>query len=248
MKNYQASQNLLQDRVILVTGAGQGIGRTAALAFAAHGATVILHGRSQKKLEAVYDEIEAAGHPLPAIFPLDLNKAEDKDFAAMAAGIGEQLGRLDGILHNAAKLDRPQPLEDQPLEQWLQLLRVNLAAPFALTRACLPLLKAAPDASILMTSETHGHTPAAFWGGFAVAKNGLETLVKIWAQELEVHANLRINAVVPGPVQSPQRTRTHPGERKENLPQAETLMPLYLYLMGEDSRGTSGQIIEAEKG
>lgn len=247
MKNYQAPQNLLKDRVILITGAGQGIGRTAALTFAAHGATVILHGRSLKKLEAVYDEIEAAGHPLPTIFPLDLNKAEDKDFAAMASGIGEQLGRLDGILHNAAKLDRPQPLEDQPLEQWLQLLRVNLAAPFALTRACLPLLKAAPDASILMTSETHGHTPAAFWGGFAVAKSGVETLVKIWAQELEVHPNLRINAVVPGPVQSPQRTRTHPGERKENLPQPDTLMPLYLYLMGQDSRGTSGQIIEAEK-
>jgi NAD(P)-dependent dehydrogenase (short-subunit alcohol dehydrogenase family) len=247
MKNYRAPQNLLKDRVILITGAGQGIGRTAALTFAAHGATVILHGRSLKKLEAVYDEIEAAGHPLPAIFPLDLNKAEDKDFAAMANGIGEQLGRLDGILHNAAKLDRPQPLEDQPLEQWLQLLRVNLAAPFALTRACLPLLKAAPDASILMTSETHGHTPAAFWGGFAVAKSGVETLVKIWAQELEVHPNLRINAVVPGPVQSPQRTRTHPGERKENLPQPDTLMPLYLYLMGQDSRGTSGQIIEAEK-
>lgn len=245
MKNYQAPQDLLKDRVILVTGSGQGIGRTAALTFAAHGATVILHGRSIRKLEAVYDEIEKAGQPLPAIFPLDLNKAEDKDFAAMAAGIGEQLGRLDGILHNAAKLDRPQPLEDQSLEQWLQLLRVNLAAPFALTRACLPLLKAAPDASILMTSETHGHTPAAFWGGFAVAKSGIETLVKIWAQELEVHPNLRINAVVPGPVQSPQRIRTHPGERKENLPLPEALMPLYLYLMGQASHGMSGKIIEA---
>jgi len=246
MKNYQAPQNLLKDRVILVTGAGQGIGRTAALTFAAHGATVILHGRSVKKLEAVYDEIEKAGHAQAAIFPLDLEKAEDKDFASMAAGIGDQLGRLDGILHNAAKADRPQPLEDQSLAQWLPLLRVNLAAPFALTRACLPLLKAAPDASILMTSETHGHTPAAFWGGFAVAKSGVETLVKIWAQELDIHPGLRINAVVPGPVQSPQRTRTHPGESKKSLPQAEMLMPLYLYLMGQDSRGTSGQVIEAD--
>jgi NAD(P)-dependent dehydrogenase (short-subunit alcohol dehydrogenase family) len=247
MKNYQAPQDLLKGRVILITGAGQGIGKTAALTFAAHGATVILHGRSVKKLEAVYDEIEAAGHPQPAIFPLDLNKAEDKDFAAMAAGIGGQLGRLDGILHNAAKLDRPQPLEDQTLAQWLPLLRINLAAPFALTRACLPLLKASPDASILMTSETHGHTPTAFWGGFAVAKSGVETLVKIWAQELEVYPTLRINTVVPGPVQSPQRIRTYPGERKDSLPKPETLMPLYLYLMGPDSRGTSGQIIEANQ-
>ncbi|MHB0984629.1 MAG: YciK family oxidoreductase [Sulfuricella sp.] len=245
MKNYQVPQNLLRDRVILITGAGQGIGRTAALTFAAHGATVILHGRSVKKLEAVYDEIEAAGHALPAIFPLDLEKAESRDYEALADAIARQLGRLDGILHNAAKVDRPQPLEDQTLEQWLQLLRVNLAAPFALTRACLPLLKAAPDAAILMTSDTHGHVPAAYWGGAAVAKSGVETLVKIWAQELEIYPNLRINAVVPGPVQSPQRARTHPGELKDNLPRAETLMPLYLYLMGQDSHKTSGQVIEA---
>lgn len=245
MKNYQAPHDLLKGRVILVTGASQGIGRTAALTFAAYGATVILHGRKVKKLEAVYDEIEAAGHPQAAIFPLDLDKAEDKDFAAMAAGIFDQLGRLDGILHNAAKVDRPQPLEDQPLEQWLQLLRVNLAAPFALTRACLPLLKKSPDAAIVMTSETHGHAPAAFWGGFAVAKGGVETLVNIWSQELDIHPNLRINAIIPGPVQSPQRARTHPGEPKESLPPAEMLMPLYLYLMGPDSRGTSGQIMDA---
>jgi NAD(P)-dependent dehydrogenase (short-subunit alcohol dehydrogenase family) len=245
MKNYQAPRDLLKDRVILITGAGQGIGKTAALTFAAHGATVILHGKSTRKLEAVYDEIEAAGHPQPAIFPLNLDKAEDKDFAAMAAGIGEQLGRLDGILHNAAKMDRPQPLEDQSLEQWLQLLRINLAAPFALTRACLPLLKASPDASILMTSASQGHVPAPFWGGYAVAKSGIESLVKIWAQELEIHPNLRINAVVPGPVQSPQRARTHPGEDRLRLPKPESLMPLYLYLLGQDSRGTSGQIIEA---
>lgn len=245
MKNYQAPQDLLKDRVILVTGAGQGIGKTAALAFAAHGATVILHGKSTRKLEAVYDEIESAGHPQAAIFPLNLDKAEDKDFEAMAAGIGEQLGRLDGILHNAAKMDRPQPLEDQSLEQWLQLLRINLAAPFALTRACLPLLKASPDASILMTSASQGHVPAPFWGGYAVAKSGIETLVKIWAQELDIYPNLRINAVVPGPVQSPQRARTHPGEDKHSQPKPETLMPLYLYLLGQDSRGTNGQIVEA---
>lgn len=247
MKNYQAPQDLLQGRVILVTGAGQGIGKTAALSFAAHGATVILHGRSVKKLEAVYDEIEAAGYPQAAIFPLDLNKAEDKNFAAMAAGIGDQLGQLDGILHNAARIDRPQQLEDQTLEQWQALLRINLAAPFALTRACLPLLKVSPDASILMTSETHGHTPTAFWGGFAVAKSGIETLVKIWSQELEIYPTLRINTVIPGPVQSPQRLRTYPGERKESLPAPESLMPLYLYLMGPDSKGTSGQTFLANQ-
>ncbi len=96
-----------------------------------------------------------------------------------------------------------------------------------------------------MTSETHGHNPSAFWGGFAVAKSGVETLVNIWAQELAPHPSVRINAIIPGPVQSPQRSRTHPGERKDSLPLPETLMPLYLYLMGPDSRGASGRIVDA---
>lgn len=244
MKNYQPAQNLLQDRVILVTGAGQSIGRTAALAFASHGATVILHGRKVEKLEAIYDEIEAAGLPQAAIFPLDLFTAGDKEFEALATGIRRQFGRLDGILHNASHLDSLRSLEEHTLEQWQVSLRVNLMAPFALTRACLPLLKESPDASVIMTSETHGHVPAAYWGSFAVSKAAGEVLVKMWAQELELHPNLRINGIVPGPVQSTQRVRTHPGEVLESLPAAESLMPHYLYLMGSDSRGVSGQIVE----
>ncbi|MFA7241020.1 MAG: YciK family oxidoreductase [Sulfuricellaceae bacterium] len=246
MKNYQAPPDLLKDRVILVTGAGQGIGKIAALTFAAHGATVILHGKSTRKLEKVYDEIEAAGHPQPAIFPLDLEKAGDADFAALAQTIGEQLGRLDGILHNASRIGRPQPLADQTLEQWLYFLRINLAAPFALTRACLPLLLAAPDASVIMTSETHGHTPSPFWGGFSVSKAGLEFLVKCWVQELGNASTLRINALIPGPVQSPQRALTHPAEIRETLPTPADLMPTYLYLMGADSQGVTGQVINAQ--
>ena len=215
MKNYQAPPDLLKDRVILVTGAGQGIGKVAALTYAAHGATVILHGKSTRKLEKVYDEIEVAGHSQPVIFPLDLEKASDADFASLAQAIGDQLGRLDGILHNASRINRPQPLADQTLEQWLYYLRINLAAPFALTRACLPLLLASPDASVIMTSETHGHTPSPFWGGFAVSKAGLEFLVKCWALELDSDSKLRINALIPGPVQSPQRAI--PTRRKSAL-------------------------------
>lgn len=243
MKDYQAAPDLLKDRVILVTGAGQGIGRTAALTFAAHGATVVLHGRKVPKLEAVYDEIEAAGHAKPAIFPLDLEKASDNDYEAFAHAIERELGRLDGILHNAAQGQRLSPLENQSLDLWLQLLRVNLAAPFALTRACFPLLKLSPDASVVFTGESHGHAPAAYWGGFAVAKSGVETLVKIWSDEWGMHPQLRINALIPGPVKSPQRTMTHPGEAKDTLPGPQDLMPSYLYLMGSDSRGVSGKIL-----
>jgi NAD(P)-dependent dehydrogenase (short-subunit alcohol dehydrogenase family) len=242
-KSYPVSENLLQDRVILVTGAGQGIGRAAALAYAKCGATVILHGRKVNKLERVYDEIEVLGKAQPVIFSLDFESAIDKDYMAMAQAIAHQLGRLDGILHNAAFLFGTTPLENETFEQWQTLLKINLMAPFALTRACLPLLKNASDACVIMTVNTHAHNPTAYWGGFAVAKGGVESLVKIQAEEWEKSPNLRINVVIPGPVNSPQRAMTHPGEVKHALPKPEELMSTYLYLMGPDSKGVSGQTI-----
>jgi NAD(P)-dependent dehydrogenase (short-subunit alcohol dehydrogenase family) len=247
MNDYQAPHNHLQDRVILVTGAGQGIGRAAALAFAAQGATVILLGRKVKKLEAVYDEIEAAGGPQPLIFPLNLEKAGEDELKGLAEGVYQQLGRLDGILHNASRFDNLSPLEIQTAEQMLGMLRVNTVAPFLLTKACLPLLKRAPDASVVVTSTTAAHHPAAYWGAHAISNSAAETLVRIWAQELETFPKLRINAVIPGPVQCPQRKKSHPGELHERLPKPEAIMPLYLYLMGHDSAGVSGQVFEAQK-
>ncbi|MEJ5212251.1 MAG: YciK family oxidoreductase [Burkholderiales bacterium] len=246
MNSYQAPPDLLKDRVILVTGAGQGIGQVAARTFAAHGATVILLGRNEQRLNTTYDLIADAGHPEPVLFTLDLEQAGDREFEQMADAIEGQLGRLDGILHNASRLDALAPLELETLEQWLGILRVNLVAPFALTRACLPLLKAAPDASVVMTSETHGRKPSAYWGAFGVSKWALEALVKTWAQELEITPQVRINALVPGPVQSPQRRKTHPAEVPATLPTPEAIMPAYLYLMGPDSRGVSGQILDAQ--
>ncbi len=246
MNNYQPPQQHLKDRVILVTGAGQGIGRAAALAFAAQGATVILLGRKVKKLEAVYDEIEAAGYPQPLIFPMNLEKAGEQEFNGLAEGIYQQLGRLDGILHNASRFDNLSPLEIQTTEQFEGMVKTNVISPFALTKACLPLLKRVPDASVVITSTTAAHHPAAFWGAHAISMSAAETLVRIWALELEIFPNIRINTVIPGAVQCPQRKKSHPGEVHEKLPKPEAIMPLYLYLMGHDSAGISGQTFEAQ--
>jgi len=245
-KDYSPPEDLLEGRVILVTGSGQGLGRSAAIAYARHGATVILHGRKVAKLEKVYDEIEALGKAQPLIYPLDLEKASEEDFLALAGGIEQQLGRLDGILHNAAFLDGPSPLELQTMDQWQTLLKINLVAPFALTKACLPLLKAAPDASIIMTASTQGHNPTAYWGGFSVAKAGIEALVKIQADEWGKLPHLRINALIPGIVNTPQRAKTHPGEVKKTLTQPDDLMSTYLFLMGPDSKDVSGEIIACQ--
>lgn len=217
------SAPLLQDRVILVTGAGQGLGRAAALAFAGHGATVVLLGRTTGKLEKVYDEIVAAGGPQPAIFPMDLEKAEDGDFESLAQTIGYQLRRLDGILHCAAAFETPSPLGQQTTAQWLRQFKVNSVAPFAINRACLPLLAAAPAATVILMGATHGHAPAAYWGGFAVSKAALEAYFRIQAEEWAGYAGLHIHLVIPGPINSPQRAKSHPGEAKNQLPTPEAL-------------------------
>jgi NAD(P)-dependent dehydrogenase (short-subunit alcohol dehydrogenase family) len=244
--NYVAAANSLKDRVILVTGAGSGLGRAAALAYAAHGATVALLGRGERNLEQAYDAIVAAGAPEPAIFPFDLNAADEGGFERLARTLLYHLKRLDGILHSAAAFNNLTPLELQSMEQWQMLMRVNLIAPFALTRACLPLLCDSPDASVIFTGETHGHNPAAYWGGFAISKAGLESLTRIWAQETENLPHIRINTLIPGPVRSPFRLRTHPAEDLDRLPSPDDLMPWYLWLMGPDSRGTSGEVIECQ--
>ena len=244
MQAYQAPPDLLHTRVILVTGAGQGLGRAAALAFARHGATVILLGRDVRKLERVYDEIAAAGYPEALIFPLNLKDAQETDYQAMAEGIYQQLGRLDGILHNAAHFDNLSPLELQQASQFETMLKVNLIAPFALTKACLPLLRRAPQATVLFTSSTSGQHAKAFWGAHGVSKAALVHMAQTWAQELETPNKLQMNIVVPGPVQSPQRLKSHPGEVPQAWPEAVRLMPAYLYLMGPDNVTPSGEVID----
>lgn len=243
MKDYSPRPDLLAGRVILVTGASSGLGRAASLAFARHGATVALLARNEARLESVYDEILAAGGPEPAMFPYDLAAADDRSLETLAGTIGHHLKRLDGVLHSAHQFYSLTPVALQTLEQWQTLMRVNLIAPFALTRACLPLLKQSTEASVIFTGETHGHQPAAYWGGYAVAKAGLETLTRIWSEELGAESNLRINTLIPGQVATTLRARTHPGLDPESLPSPDALMPWYLYLMGNDSHALRGQII-----
>ena len=239
-------KDYLAGRVLLVTGATQGIGRETALAAARHGATVVLLARSVKGLEKVYDEIVAEGLPEPLAIPLDLLKASDDEFNTLAFQIKQAVGRLDGIVHCAAHFFALSPLVDQRIDEWMNQYRINTVAPFALTRACLPLLKIAADASVVFVGETHGQHPGAFWGAFGASKAGLGYLVKVAANEWDVFPNLRVNLLVPGPVNSPQRTRTHPGEAKSERGELAALMPHMLYWLGQASAGRSGEIIELD--
>ncbi|WP_445001319.1 YciK family oxidoreductase [Halomonas mongoliensis] len=244
--DYQAPGDLLKERIILVTGAGDGIGRAAALTFARHGATVILLGRTIAKLEKVYDEIEAAGGPQPAIFPLNFEGAVLKDYHDMAETLDKEFGRLDGILHNAGLLGRITPFEQYNPELWDQVMQVNINGPIWMTQALLPLLKSAEDASVVFTSSGVGRKGRAYWGAYAVSKFATEGFVEVLADELEHLGNVRVNSLNPGATRTQMRKQAYPGELAESLRTPEEIMPTYLWLMGPDSRGHNGEKFDAQ--
>jgi NAD(P)-dependent dehydrogenase (short-subunit alcohol dehydrogenase family) len=115
-----------------------------------------------------------------------------------------------------------------------------------LTRALMPLLDAAPDASVVFTLDNRGEQPRAYWGGYAVTKAGVSTLARELADEWENRANLRINAVVPGPIRSPLRNQSHPGEDRAALPLPESIVPLYLHLLAGQTKAESGVMLDAQ--
>ncbi len=244
--DYQAPSSLLEDRIILVTGAGDGIGREAALAYARHGATVVLLGRTIAKLEKVYDEIEAFGGPQPAIFPLNLEGATLKDYHDMAETLDKEFGRLDGLLHNAGLLGRITPFEQYNPELWEQVMQVNINGPIWMTQALLPLLKSSRDASVVFTSSSVGRKGRAFWGAYAVSKFATEGFVEVLADELEHLGTIRVNSLNPGATRTKMRANAYPGEDPETLRSAAEIMPTYLWLMGPDSRGHNGQRFDAQ--
>lgn len=246
MFDYQAPANLLENRIILITGSSEGIGRAAAKSFAQHGATVILHGRDVERLESAYDEIMAAGGPEPAILPFDLSNTDYEAYVALSNSIDQEFGRLDGLLHNAGALGRRSPIEDTPTSDWMKVMQINVNAAFLLSKAMMPLLRESDDASLLFTSSSVGRKGRAYWGGYAVSKFAIEGLMQVMADELESTSNIRVNSINPGATNTAMRRMAYPGEVPTSNPEPETIMPAYLYLMGPDSKGTTGQAFNAQ--
>ncbi|MDT4785113.1 putative oxidoreductase YciK [compost metagenome] len=246
MFQYSARPDLLKDRVILITGAGRGIGAGAARTFAAHGATVLLLGKSEDHLNEVYDEIVAAGHPQPVVIPFNLETALAHQYDELAATIEAEFGKLDGLLHNASILGLRSPIEQISGDNFTRVMQVNVNAVFLLTHVMLPLLKLSSDASVIFTSSSVGRKGRAYWGGYAVSKFANEGLMQVLADECDGTCAVRANSVNPGATRTGMRAQAYPGENPFNNPLPEEIMPVYLYLMGPDSTGVNGQAFDAQ--
>ncbi|WLP94690.1 YciK family oxidoreductase [Psychrobacter sp. M13] len=243
IRNFVATENCLQGKTILVTGAGAGIGRVAALSYASYGATVLLLGRTSSKLEAVYDEIESSGGKQPAILPMDLEKASYAEMQQLEGLINKEFGQLDGILNNAGILGEMTPLEMYDVDTFTKVMQVNFTATFMLTQALLPLLKDAANGSIVFTSSTVGTHPRAFWGAYALSKQGVEGMSDIFTQETQNTTNLRFNCINPGGTRTNMRAHAFPGESPMSLKTPEDIMAGYICLMSDDSIGVRGQVV-----
>ena len=245
-RSYTYRDGILKDRIILITGSSDGIGKALALEAARLGAQVILHGRSVPKLEKVYDAIEEIeGAPRPSIAVLDLESANSQSYVTLADSLADEFGRLDGLVHNAGILGDRFSIEQYDAVTWQKVMHVNVTATFALTQVLLPLLQKSEDPSVIFTSSGVGRTGRAFWGAYAASKFATEGLSQVLADEHR-HGKLRSNCINPGATRTNMRLAAYPAEDRDQLRRPDDILAPYIYLLGPDSKGVTGQSFDAQ--
>lgn len=246
IRNFEPTANCLQDKIILVTGAGDGIGKVASLTYAKCGATVLLLGKTQKKLEAVYDEIESLGLATPAILPMDLGKASFDEMTKLAHLIKKEFGYLDGLLHNAGILGALTPLEMYDPITFDEVIHTNATATFRLTQALFPLLETAQSGSVVFSTSTVGHDLRPFWGAYALSKQMVEGMCTLFTAETHAHTPLRFNCINPGATRTNMRAHAFPGEDPMTLKTPDDIMSAYVCLMTDGASGIKGQVVDCQ--
>ena len=237
---------MLEEKIILVTGAGDGIGKSAAISYASRGATVILLGKTISKLEKVYDEIEESNHPTPLISLMDFSKADGNDYQELVDNLIKDYKQLDGLLLNAAILGDRSPIEQYDVAKWVETIHINLTSQFILIKTLLPALKNSNNASVLFTSSGVGKVGKAFWGAYAVSKFGVEGLCQVLSDEHSNDKSIRFNCINPGAVQTNMRKEAYPLENPNDLLHPDEIMDKYVWLMSDESKDIDGQSINCQ--
>jgi len=243
---WRPTRDELKQKTILITGASDGIGKAVALACASFGAEVLLSGRNEAALERVYDDIVNAGGRTPGLIPLDLRTTQNQPYAELAETLlGEGLA-IDGLVHNAGVLGERRALSQTSPESWQEVLQVNITATFLLTRALMPLLEAAPTASVVLTSSGVGRRGKAYWGAYAVSKFATEGYMQVLADELGGTSRIRVNSLNPGAVNTKMRRAAYPGEPPDSNPLPEALTDNWVYLLSDASAQIHGKTLSVQ--
>lgn len=244
--NFKAPEGSLKGKRILITGAGSGIGACLAKICAALGAETLLLGRTQARLESIYDEIVESGGSEPSICLFDLSNTDAEAYETLAVNIEESVGGIDALVHNAGVLGQVTPIANYDPKTWMSVMQVNLNAGFLLTRAMLPLLQESKSGRILFTSSGVGRRGVPHWGAYAVSKFGTEGLAQVLAGELEGTSNITVNTINPGRTRTRMRAQASPAEDPNTLPTPEDIMPTYLYFLGEKGAELNGLSVDAQ--
>ena len=239
--------NLLEGKVILISGAGSGIGRQIAKSFSEYGAELILLSKSIDKLETLYDEINQVQVNNLTIHPLDFETADEEDYEDIFNAIRDEHPKIDGLINNAGILGEKKPLEQFNYDSWKKVLKVNLYASFLLTKNLMPLLKNSNNGSIIFTSSGVGRKGKAYWGAYSISKFATEAMMQILSEELENTSSIRVNCVNPGAVRTSMREAAYPAENPASNPLPIEIIKPYLYLISDMSLGVNGQSIDAQE-
>ena len=237
---YDFSEDELKDKIILVTGANRGFGRTITLDLAKAGATVVMLGRDLSSLEGVYDEVLDAGFQEPILYPLDLEGATPEHYEQLQTDLIEHFGKLDGLIHNAATIGTLMPMDQYDIKIWYSTMQINLNAPFMLTRFLIPVLNKSDDARILFLSSSVGRQARAYWGAYGVSKFAIEGLSKTLSEELE-KTNIKTNSLDPKRLRTKMRQTAYPAENADNNPLPEEASPAIVYLMSDKTKDLNGE-------
>jgi NAD(P)-dependent dehydrogenase (short-subunit alcohol dehydrogenase family) len=221
-------------RIWLVTGAAGELGAELIRRLMLDGAECIALDRNEKGLNALHDRLIAELGRAPVLLPLDLAGAGPADYEQVADRIGEQFGRLDGVIHNAADFKALRPLVHQPPDEWMKILQAGLTGPYLLNCALMDLLRATPDARLVFIEDGECLENPANWAAYGVAQAGRQWMARAMASE--VGASPRVLSVDPGPFYSRLRVSAWPVARPDEFDSIEQVADRVLSSIDEESK------------
>ena len=226
----------MKNKVILITGANKGIGKTLSLEFSKIGVNIVLLGRNEESLDSLYDEIITTTSTKPLIIKCDLSDIDNKSAKQINDEIMGVYGRLDGVIFNAAKLGKMSTIEDYEEDIWKEVFNINLHSAFIISKEVLSALKAAPNGRIIFTSSGVAEVGKAFWGAYSASKFAVKGLAEILRDELDTTSNVKVFNYDPGKTRTSMRALAYPAENPQDLKEPKVLFNDYLWFFSDESQ------------